>query len=177
MTTASASRWYTILQVADSSRMRNSWHPCPMEGIGRDWGSESVSPRCNLLNSRPASSRAALENGGVLTSDPSHTSGLSAPVIQEENISDLTYTVNSRGGGKVHVYTCMPPDVIPPVRPASSGKPTTWGPTLAAGVSASQISMAVSDERATNADRNPSVLRRPNVPGSLWHTARQRLTM
>jgi hypothetical protein len=72
------------------SLIRSSWQCVPMEGIGREWGSESVSPRCSLHSKNPASSRAAGENGGVLTSPESQTKGLSGDACSH-HMSHLTY--------------------------------------------------------------------------------------
>lgn len=62
-----------------------------MPGIGLEWGSESVSPRCSLLSRTPASSLASGEKGGVLTSPRSHISGLSSGIIHNTYyvISDI----------------------------------------------------------------------------------------
>ena len=57
--------------------MRNSAHLLPIEGIGRDNGIDSPSPRCNRRNATPASILAAALNGGVFISPWSMTSGLS----------------------------------------------------------------------------------------------------
>lgn len=62
-------------QVTFSSRTRSSWHLAPMDGSGREWGSESSSPFCSDRSIRPASMRASSENGGVFTSPESHTTG------------------------------------------------------------------------------------------------------
>jgi len=43
-TIASRSMRYTIRQLLSASRMRNSWHLAPIEGIGRAWGMASISP-------------------------------------------------------------------------------------------------------------------------------------
>lgn len=56
--------------------MRSSWHRTPIVGIGRECGIDSDSPRCNLRNKNPASSLAAAEKGGDLTSPCSHANGL-----------------------------------------------------------------------------------------------------
>ena len=48
----------------------------PIVGIGRECGSDNLSPLCSLRRRKPASRRAAVEKGGVLTSPWSHTSGL-----------------------------------------------------------------------------------------------------
>ena len=48
-----------------------------MDGIGRDSGSERLSPRCKRRNSIPASMRALAESGGVLISPRSQASGFS----------------------------------------------------------------------------------------------------
>lgn len=66
-----------IRHVAPSSTIRNSWQRAPIEGIGRECGRPSLAPPCNCRSNTPASTRAARENGGVLTSPRSHTSGLS----------------------------------------------------------------------------------------------------
>jgi hypothetical protein len=48
-----------------------------MSGIGLECGMASDPPRCKRRNSTPASTLAAVENGGVLISPCSHASGLS----------------------------------------------------------------------------------------------------
>ena len=45
--------------------MRNSAHRLPIDGIGRDNGMESPSPRCNRRNATPASILATALKGGV----------------------------------------------------------------------------------------------------------------
>ncbi len=64
-------------QVPSASLIRNSWQRGPITGIGREWGIGRVSPRWSQRSNTPASIRAAAENGGVLTSPCSQTSGLS----------------------------------------------------------------------------------------------------
>src|SRR5690606_16739735 len=77
ITTASSSNRYMMRHVTVSSTIRSSWHRAPMLGIGREAGIPSRSPRWSMRSSTPASRRAALEKGGVLTSPCSQTSGLS----------------------------------------------------------------------------------------------------
>lgn len=77
MTTASVSALYVMRNVPASSLIRNSWHRGQTTGIGRECGSPRDSPCCNNLSKYPASRRAAWENGGVLISPRSQTSGLS----------------------------------------------------------------------------------------------------
>ena len=48
-------------------------------------------PLCSLLRSSPASTRAAAESGGVLTSPCSHNSGLSIAAITTKCMSIMTY--------------------------------------------------------------------------------------
>ena len=72
---ASLSMKYTIRQWCVSSLMRNSAQRVPMLGMGRDCGNPIVWPTCKRLSSKPASIRAALENGGVLISPCSQTIG------------------------------------------------------------------------------------------------------
>ena len=79
--TASRSVRYIIRQVTRSSLMRSSWHRSPIAGIGLEFGKLSFSPRCNRRSSKPASSLAAAENGGVLTAPCNHTSSLPTDYI------------------------------------------------------------------------------------------------
>ena len=74
---ASLSMRYTIRHVRPSSLILSSWHRDAIEVIGRDCGMLSFSPPCRRLRRKPASIRAALEKGGVLTSPWSHERGLS----------------------------------------------------------------------------------------------------
>src|ERR1700683_4582345 len=77
ITIASASMRYTRRHWPDASLIRNSWHRGPTVGMGLDCGIVSMSPRWRRLSKYPVSSRAARENGGVLTSPCSQASGLS----------------------------------------------------------------------------------------------------
>jgi len=91
MTMASESSRYMIRQVIRSSFTRSSWTRGPIDGIGRDQGSESFSPDCSRLSMNPASTRAKDENGGVFTSPWSQTSGLSDSLIRKQVMSYPTY--------------------------------------------------------------------------------------
>src|SRR5438128_3502938 len=62
-----------------------------MSDIGRECGNESFSPCCKRRNNSPASKRASLENGGVLTSPCNQRSGLS-PAFTTLNICHLRHS-------------------------------------------------------------------------------------
>lgn len=49
--------------------------------IGREWGIGIDSPCCSFRSKNPASTRAFEDSGGVFTSPPSQTNGLSASVF------------------------------------------------------------------------------------------------
>lgn len=80
-------------QVTFSSRTRSSWHFAPMDGSGREWGSESISLFCSDRSIRPASMRACSENGGVFTSPESHTTGFSTRTTGKY----ITFDISTRG--------------------------------------------------------------------------------
>lgn len=78
MITASVSTLKIIRHVLSTSLIRNSKHRCPIAGMGRACGMASISPRCNFRSKKPASIRAACENGGDFTSQCNQTNGLSS---------------------------------------------------------------------------------------------------
>jgi hypothetical protein len=81
--------------------MRSSWHLDPMLGIGRERGIESRSPRCSLRSKNPASSRAAAEKGGDLTSPCNHASGLCF-ALRSDSICQNRHTVKRPSSSALH---------------------------------------------------------------------------
>jgi hypothetical protein len=61
-----------------------------MDGIGREYGIDNLSPRCSARNRKPASNLAARENGGVRISPCNHASGLSFGLMRKYDMSNLT---------------------------------------------------------------------------------------
>ncbi len=76
ITMASLSIRNTSRQLPVVSFTRSSWHLAPIDGIGREAGISSKSPRCRRLRRNPASMRPSFEKGGDLTSPCNHTNGL-----------------------------------------------------------------------------------------------------
>lgn len=73
--------------------------------IGRECGSPRLSPFCNRRSRNPASSLANALNGGVFTTPRNQTSGLSAGLIQRQDMSYQAYRqARVRGPGWEEVY-------------------------------------------------------------------------
>lgn len=67
--------------VLSWSLTRSSWHRGPIDGKGRECGIDNMSPHCSFRSKNPASSQAARENGGDLTSPWSQMRSLSGAFI------------------------------------------------------------------------------------------------
>jgi hypothetical protein len=76
ITMASLSMRNITRQLPVASLTRSSRHLAPIEGIGRDAGISSKSPRCRRLRRKPASTRPSFERGGVFTSPCNQANGL-----------------------------------------------------------------------------------------------------
>lgn len=73
----------------------------PIEGMGRDEGSDSLSPSCKRRSRNPASRRASSDQGGVFTSPWSQTRGLSVGAFL-----DAIGTIGRPQRGPGWMFTC-----------------------------------------------------------------------